>query len=324
MPGGAANSWPETTPGPAAAAGRVKVLLPLPLPAPLDYRLPDGAAMARPGSFVRVELGSRRLVGVVWEAPADGGELPADRLKCVIDVLPAPLLRPELRRFIDRVAGYTLAAPGAVLRMAMSVEEALLPPPPRRLYAATQAGLAALAESAGSRLTPARQRVLETLRDGAAGTGAEVARRAGCTTGVLRGLVAAGLVAELLVPDEPQPAPVEWDAAGPALSPDQRRAAQRLIERAEAGGFNVTVLDGVTGAGKTETYFTAIAATLAAGRQVLVLLPEIALGAQWFERFHRRFGTAPAEWHSDLRDAARRDTWRAVAAGRARVVVGAR
>src|SRR6185437_16374509 len=88
--------------------------------------------------------------------------------------------------------------------------------------------------------------------------------------------------------------------------------------------FSVTLLDGVTGSGKTETYFAAIAAALAKSRQVLVLLPEIALSAQWLDRFRRRFGTRPAEWHSDIGQTQRRDTWRAVAAGRAPVVVGAR
>ena len=324
MPGCAANSRPADAPAQApASTGRVRVLLPLPLPAALDYCLPADIATPEPGSFVRVEIGSRRIIGVVW-AESSGDEVPAARLKPIIEVVPAPPLRPELRRFIERVAAYTLAPPGAVLRMATSVEEALLPPPPRRVCEMTPAGLAVLAEaSGGRRLTAARRRVLAALRD-AGGTIAEVARRAGCTAGVVRGLVAAGFIEERLAPDNPQPAGSRWELVGPALSPDQARAARRLIERAEAGGFSVTVLDGVTGSGKTETYFAAIAAVLAAGRQVLVLLPEIALGAQWLERFRQRFGAAPAEWHSDLRDAQRRDTWRAVAAGRARVVVGAR
>src|SRR5260370_1166037 len=122
-------------------------------------------------------------------------------------------------------------------------------------------------------------------------------------------------------PESPSP---DWRLCGPALSPDQSIAAQRLVSSVEAGAFRVTVLDGVTGSGKTETYFAALAAALAAGRQVLVLLPEIALGAQWLERFRRRFGALPEQWHSDMTAAERRDTWRAVAAGRARVVVGAR
>jgi primosomal protein N' (replication factor Y) (superfamily II helicase) len=326
MPGCAANCRGQdagkiTEP----AAKRLRVLLPLPLPAPLDYLLPAGVAMPEPGRFVRVELGSRRLLGVVWDdRPAADDEMPVERLKPLLDALPAPPMRPELRHFIERVAGYTLAAPGAVLRMAMSVEEALFPAAPRRVCAPTAAGLAMLDGAAEEKmLTPARCRVLATLRDGAAASVAEIARRAGCTAGVVRALIAAGYAEEHLLADEPAP-PLEWTATGPPLSPDQRRAADRLIARVAAGGFGVTLLDGVTGSGKTETYFAAIAAALAAGRQVLVLLPEIALGAQWLERFRRRFGTVPAQWHSDVRDAARRDTWRAVAAGRARIVVGAR
>ena len=123
-------------------ARRLRVMLPLPLPDALDYLVPDAAALPEPGSFVRVELGSRRLVGVVWEG--DGGEAAVERLKPVLEVLPTPPLRPELRRFVERVAGYTMAPPGMVLRMAMSVEEALLPPSPRRVCAITPAGIEAL------------------------------------------------------------------------------------------------------------------------------------------------------------------------------------
>src|SRR5204863_8617402 len=113
--------------------------------------------------------------------------------------------------------------------------------------------------------------------------------------------IAAGHVGEEFVSGEPAPEPMpDWRSEGPVLSADQAAAAQRLVERVREGGFSVTVLDGVTGSGKTETYFAAIAATLAAGRQVSVLLPEIALGAQWPDRFLRRFGAAPAASHSDV------------------------
>jgi primosomal protein N' (replication factor Y) (superfamily II helicase) len=307
---------------------KVRVMLPLPLPEPLDYLVPEGAAVPEVGNFVRVTLGSRRLIGVVWDGEGEesGSAFPLDRLKPVAEILPTPKLRPELRRFVDRVALYTLSAPGAVLRMAMSVEEALLPPPPRRVCIATPAGVVVLDEPSPKKpLTASRRRVLETLRDGSAWSIADAARRAGCGAAVVRGLIAAGHVVERLVAGEP-PAPPQgaWDAAGPKLSPDQQRAASRLVERTGAGGFTVTVLDGVTGSGKTETYFEAIAAALAAGRQVLVLLPEIALGAQWLDRFRRRFGAVPVEWHSDVSQTQRREAWRAVASGRARIVVGAR
>jgi primosomal protein N' (replication factor Y) len=313
-----------TSPPDAPAATRLRVLLPLPLGDALDYRAPDGAAAPEPGRFVRVNLGPRRLIGVVWEG--EGDDIAEEKLRPIAEVLATPKLPAELRRFIDRVAGYTLAPPGMVLRMAMSIETAVLPPAPRRACMITEDGMAALAEPAGpKKLTPARRRALQALRDGPAQTIAETARQAGVGTAVVRGLVTAGLAAENLA--EPVPPGFEvpdWRAAGAALSPAQARAASRLVERVEDGGFRVTVLDGVTGSGKTETYFAAIAAALAQGKQVLVLLPEIALSAQWLERFRRRFGASPAEWHSDIGQTQRRDAWRAVSSGRARVVVGAR
>src|SRR5437762_1485922 len=323
MPDLAANSAGEEIVRPHPA--RLRVMLPLPLPEALDYLAPEGIAVPEPGCFVRVGLGSRHLVGVVWEGEA-GEALPVDKLKPILEVLPTPPLPPEMRRFLERVAAYTLAPPGMALKMAMSVEDALLPRAPRRVCTIIPAGLAML-ESAepATKQTAARRRVLQVLRDEGACSTAELARRAGCGAGIVRGLIAAGLIGEEFVSSEPAAGPMpDWQSAGPLLSRDQERAAERLVERVREGGFSVTVLDGVTGSGKTETYFAALAAALGAGRQVLVLLPEIALGAQWLERFRQRFGALPEQWHSDMTAAERRDTWRAVAAGRARVVVGAR
>src|SRR6201981_2113986 len=145
-----------------AALQHVRVLLPLPLPAALDYLAPEGGAPPEPGSFVRVPLGVRSLVGVVWGG-ADGGR-PAERLKPVVEELPIPRLRPELRRFVERVAAYTMAPPGSVLRMTMSVPEALQAPRPRRLCVLSSAGLVVLADSAaGKNLTQTRRRVLAAL-----------------------------------------------------------------------------------------------------------------------------------------------------------------
>jgi len=324
-----ANSGPpllapveDAAPSRGESCRRVRVMVPLPLPQALDYLAADGPVPA-PGSFVRVGLGSRPLVGVVWEPNGEGGEFPAARLKPIGETLPAPPLRPELRRFVERVADYTLAPRGAVLRMSMSTEEALSAPRPQRICAITEHGIGALADPA-ARLTPARRRALEGLAEGAAAM-SEIARRAGCGAGVVRGLIELGYAEERWIDAEPAaPEPPDWRRPGPDLSADQERAAERLVERVRQGGFGVTVLDGVTGSGKTETYFAAIAAALEAGRQVLVLLPEIALSAQWLDRFRRRFGTAPVEWHSDIGQAARRDGWRAVASGGARVIVGAR
>jgi primosomal protein N' (replication factor Y) len=151
---------------------------------------------------------------------------------------------------------------------------------------------------------------------------AEVARAAGCGSGVVKGLVDAGLAAWAEV-GPPRPAMPDWERPGPVFSPEQRRVAERLAAAAR-GGFSVTLLEGVTGSGKTEVYFEAIAAALAAGRQALVLLPEIALGTQFLKRFERRFGAQPSVWHSDVPHAERRVAWRQIAEGSARVVVGAR
>src|ERR1700733_4083756 len=280
-----------------AASNRLRVLLPLPLPAALDYRAPEGEAAPEPGRFVRVHLGSRELIGVVWDG--EGDDVAEDRLRPIGKVLPTQPLGAELRRFVDRVASYTLAPPGMVLRMTMSVEAALAPPTPRRVCAIGEAGLAALAEPPAKKMTAARRRVLGMMRDMPASTVAETARRGGVGVAVVRGLIAAGLVAEYFAPAVPPPAEQpDWRAAGPFLSPAQAHAAQRLVERVETGGFHVTVLDGVTGSGKTETYFAAIAAALAQGRQVLVLLPESALSAQWLARFRCRFGERRAGWDS--------------------------
>src|SRR5215469_15817781 len=136
------------------AARRVRVLLPLPLPAALDYLAPAGISPPEAGSFVRVPLARRSVTGVVWDG--EGDWLPDDRLKPIIETLPTTPLQPELRRFVDRVAAYTMTPPGSVLRMAMSIPDALKPSRPQRLCALSSAGAAALAgPSAEMRLTPA-------------------------------------------------------------------------------------------------------------------------------------------------------------------------
>ena len=101
----------------SVALRHIRVLLPLPLPAALDYLAPEGGATPEPGSFVRVPLGVRSLVGVVWDGAADG--LAVERLKPVAEVLAIPRLRPELRRFVERVAAYTMAPTGSVLRLSL-------------------------------------------------------------------------------------------------------------------------------------------------------------------------------------------------------------
>src|SRR5205085_417905 len=169
-----------------------------------------------------------------------------------------------------------------------------------------------------------RRPVLEALKDGPAMPAAELAHLAGVGTTVIKAMAAGGLlegVERVVRRSFPQP---DGGREGPALSAAQQAAADALKERVKARTFSATLLDGVPGAGKTEVYFEAIAAALATGRQVLVLLPGIALTAQWLKRFEDRFGCTPAPWHSGLTSLERRETWRAIAQGRIGVVVGAR
>jgi len=299
-------------------SGRVGVLLPLALDAPYDYRLPEEMD-APPGSFARVPLGGRDVIGVVWGAGA--GDVAEDRLRPVAEILDLPPLGASFRRFIDWVAAYTMAPRGAVLRMAMSVPGALRPPRPTTGY---HLRADFTLEAAEIRMTDARRRVIAEARDGQARGARELARAAGVGPSVVRGLIAAGVLEAVTIAPMPVFETPDGARAGLRLTPAQAAAAERLADRARGGGFSVTLLDGVNGAGKTEVYFAAVAAALEAGRQVLVLLPEIALSAQWFARFAERFGAAPAVWHSELTLARRRATWRAVLEGQARVVVGAR
>lgn len=327
MTGPVASSAPVRRPSgqePAEGAGlaetgaRVSVLLPLPLAEPYDYRVPEGMALA-PGDVVEVPLGPRRVIGAVWGVGGNEASVAFARLKPVARRFDVPALSAVQRRFVEWVAAYTMTLPGQVLRMALSVPAALEPPKPHLAYA-----LKGDAEPPpGFKLTEPRRRVLDLLAGGPPRTAAELAEEAACGTGVVRGLAEAGVLEPVLLPPTRIDRP-DWGRPGPVLSGAQAAAADALRARLAAGGYAAVLLDGVTGSGKTEVYFEAIAAALASGRQVLVLLPEIALSAQWLDRFAKRFGAAPAEWHSDLTGAARRDTWRAVAEGTARVVVGAR
>lgn len=289
------------------------VLVPLPLDQPFDYAIPDDLELA-PGDLVEVPFGPRQVIGAVWDARV-GPEVPAKRLKAIRRRLEAPPLRPPLRRLIRHVARTTLAPLGNALKLALSVPAALEPPAPK-LGLTVVAGAA---DTAG--LTAARRRVLEALGDGRPRSPAEIARLAGVGAGVVQAMVRTGLLAPV-----PLPEPAEPDPGGSlrplALSPAQAAAADAL--RAAVGSHGVWLLEGVPGAGKTEVYLEAAAATLARDRQVLVLLPEIALTTQLLDRFAERFGRPPAAWHSELGAAARRRTWRRIAEGREPVVIGAR
>jgi primosomal protein N' (replication factor Y) (superfamily II helicase) len=293
---------------------RVPVMLPYPFPGPFDYRLPADVDAA-PGDLVLVPLNRREEVGVVWDGDGDGAGMPEHKLRSIIAVIDAPPMRADLRRLIDWIAAYTLSPPGEVMRMALRIP---------RPEAGPAMGWVRAAPPERARVTDARRRVLDRLAVTEPRSTAELARAAEVSAAVIRGMADAGLLTAVPNPiGQPFAAP-DPEHPGLPLSPDQAGAAAALRQAVAAKAFSVTLLDGVTGSGKTEVYLEAIAQALREGRQALVLLPEIALSSQWLSRFERRFGVAPAVWHSDLTSRVRRTTWRAVAEGSARVVVGAR
>jgi len=293
----------------------VDVLVPVALDRAYSYRVPEALTLA-PGDIVNVPLGAREATAVVWaENPKPNPRLD-NRLKDVEEKLDIPPLKDELRAFVDWVANYTLSSRGMVLRMCLRMGEHLGP-------ARERTGVR-LSGAPPPRLTAARSRVLALLADGMVRGKSDAAKEAGVSAGVIDGLIDEGTIETLVLPPEPVAEKPDPDFATTEFSYDQSAAAAELKRTAARGGFSVTLLDGVTGSGKTEVYFEAVAEAIRRGRQSLILMPEIALTAQFLDRFAARFGVRPAEWHSELSPRKRARTWRAVADGEVSVVVGAR
>jgi primosomal protein N' (replication factor Y) len=293
----------------------VDVLIPVALDRCYSYRAPDGMALS-PGDLVSVPLGSRETLGVVWDSDPDAPMGSGANLKAVTARHDWPPLSRELRRFVDWIAAYTLSAKGMVARMAIRDPERV--EPERIRYGIRLTG------NHCDRITPARGRAILAAQGGFALPKGELARQAGVSTGVIDALVDLEVMEAVALPQEPVALPPDPDFAATDLSPMQQEAAARLRQAVSAGAFGVSLLEGITGSGKTEVYFEAVAEAVSAGRQALILMPEIALTAQFLARFEARFGVGPAEWHSGVPSAKKNRLWRAIADGEAKVVVGAR
>ena len=290
------------------------VLVPFPIDKPYDYgvAMTDSAAI---GSYVNVPLGQRVVTGVVW---GEGqGDIAPSKLKDILHVNDATPPLPEAhRKFIDWVARYTMNPLGSILKLTLSVPSALEEDKVAVGYVGTN--------KASDKLKPVQQRVLEIAADGLARRASELAEEAGCTASVVKTLHKNGYLRDVELKTN---APCRYpDTAriGATLSGAQKNAADHLVKSVEAQKFSASLLDGVTGSGKTEVYFEAVAQTIKQDKQVLILLPEIALSNAFLERFKSRFGCAPALWHSSLSQGARKRTWRGVANGESKVIVGAR
>src|SRR5437588_6949085 len=293
----------------------VDVLVPVALNQAYSYRVPPGMEL-KPGDVVCVPLGPREVVAVVWAENANPDPRLHNRLKDVGEKLDVPPLKPELRALVDWVSNYTLSARGMVLRMTLRMGDNLGPE-------RTRAGVRLVGE-APRRMTPARRRLIEVLSDGLLHGKSEAAREAGVSSGVIDGLVDEGTLTVEAMPPAPPPPPPDPSFSQPEFSRQQRLAVDAMRALAANGSFHVALLDGVTGSGKTEVYFQAIAEVIRRRQQTLILMPEIALTGQFLDRFAGRFGVRPLEWHSELTPRTRQRNWAAIAAGEAPVVVGAR
>ncbi|UWQ29563.1 primosomal protein N' [Leisingera sp. M523] len=296
------------------AGERVGVLTTQPLDRLLDYRAPEGGCYL--GAYVEVPLGPRKVLGVVWGPGA--GDFDSAKLRAVIRVLDVAPMRTEMRQFLGKAADYTLTPMPAMLRLATRAPGLSDPPSMRKILRR--------GEGMPDRMTEARTRVLEVLEEygGLAFTPRELADMADVTPSVVKGLVKQGALREEEAPrDTPYPL-LDPELPGKQLTEDQASAAAALAEGVHSGRYGTTLLKGVTGSGKTEVYLEAVAAALRAGRQALVLLPEIALTAEFLTRVEARFGANPAEWHSGATMTERRRVWKMVGQGAAQLVIGAR
>jgi primosomal protein N' (replication factor Y) (superfamily II helicase) len=290
-----------------------EVLLPFSLQGAYTYEVPEGMVV-EPGDFVEVPLGPRARIGVVWALKPESGT--NKKLRAITQRFANPPLTPTHRKFIEWLAAYYLENLGNVLRMVLRV--------PSVFGDARETIAYRIGESTPKKLTPQRARVLELAREGFAMSARELASAAGVGTSVIKALAKDGALQEIALPALRPFAEPLLEPATKTLSSDQEDAAIALRTIVNARAHKVALLDGVTGSGKTEVYFEAMAASLALGHQVLLLLPEIALTPGFLARVEERFGVEPAGWHSDLRPRERERVWRAVSEGNARIIVGAR
>lgn len=292
----------------------IGVLLPLPFNEPFDYKIEGEAVL---GELVRVPFGREVHVGVVWKK-GKSSNLDESKIKPIMERINFPPLNAELRKFIEFVSGYNMAFAGQVLKMVLSVRQVFDDPKMTVLYELSGKTLA----EAKLKNSDARWRVMDFLKF-APFNRQDIAAGAGVGQSVIKAMIDAGVLRPVLIEDKKEFEKPNVAYKKVNLTDEQKEAAVQLV--GEIGnGFNVTLLDGVTGSGKTEVYFEAVARALELGQQVLILVPEIGLTSQWLGRFERRFGVKPAKWHSALGNRERIDTWKAVIEGRAKVLVGAR
>lgn len=289
------------------------VLVTSPVDKAYDYLIPEGVELGV-GDYVTVPLGARAVHGVVW-AVGGVGDVAISKMKSIIQKHDVPPMDSVQRNFIDWVATYNMERRGAVLKMALSVPQALDPPEPMTGYILSNNALSPQGRGLGEGV----------LEDGLPRRLSEITKLTGLSSSKIKTMVKHGILEVVDIFAKAPCSNPNPHFAPKNLSVEQEQAAQKINLRIDKGGFETFLLDGVTGSGKTEVYFESIAKIISEKRgQVLILMPEIALSNSFIRRFAERFGVKPALWHSSLTPAQRRLTWRSIVLGQTKVVVGAR
>jgi primosomal protein N' (replication factor Y) len=302
----------------------VRVALDTPLRRLFDYLPARDGRSAQPGARVRVPFGRQRLVGVVHSL-AEKSELPADKLKAVLEVIDEePAFDASILTLIEFAAQYYHHPLGEVMSAALPklAREGAAARATVERWFPSEAGLAALAAGELNRARKQRA-LLEALRDSPGLSSEELAAKFEDWRTAMRALVERGHVSSAETPlDAPATAATLIRNPGPALSEEQATAVAAID--AAHGRFAPFLLYGITGSGKTEVYLHAIEHALLRGRRALVLVPEIGLTPQLVGRLRARFAVPVAVLHSGLTDTERLAAWRDCVNGSARIVLGTR
>lgn len=288
-----------------------QILFPVNVPGAFDYSVPYDFKISI-GNLVYAPIGKHIKLGVVVSL---GKADQSRKLKEVVSIKSVKPITLEMIDFIFWTARYNCVPAGLVLKMVLGNLKFLVTSPTVNYFT--------LSKNLPTKLTTAR---LSLINNGGPfpARASEIAKRANISLGVVRNFIrSGGLISEAHQVDRPFDAPIV-NYGKLNLTNDQSIASEQLVSQVRKKAFNVSLLDGVTGSGKTEVYFEAVAEAIKENGQALILVPEISLTQAVISRFKKRFGVFPATWHSQMTVAAKRRVWREVKNGQAKLVVGAR
>ena len=293
----------------------VKVLIPNVINTGYDYRLTENADV---GNFVRVTVMNKQYIGVI--VGAGDGKIDASKIKPIISICDFGKMSVADLNWIYKMSQWTLMNPGAVLRLILNVPDAFNPPKIEQLYAYNF--------NQTTKMTDARQRVMDAFQsnENEPMSVSDIQNIAHVSGAVIKTMIknAVLMPTTMREKDEHRFVYEYYDTGNVKLNAEQQSAADKINRAISDENFSVHLLDGITGSGKTQVYFDAVLRAYNMGKSVLLMMPEIALTAQFMDRFRNRFGNPPVVWHSNLTASRRREIWRGVARGDIKIVVGTR